>query len=49
MNLQELLDSVGLNKSELARLMGCSRSKVMRMGEEVSDEVLEVIDVSMGS
>lgn len=44
MDLQELLDSVGLNKSQLAKLMEVSRSTVMRMGDEVSDEVLTIID-----
>lgn len=43
MDLQELLDSVGLNKSELARLLGVSRSTVMRMSE-VSDEVLAAVE-----
>lgn len=44
MDLQELLDSVGLNKVQLAKLMGVSRSTVMRMGDRVSDEVLIIID-----
>ena len=44
MDLQELLDSVGLNKSQLAVLLGVSRSTVMRMKDYVSPEVLVCID-----
>ncbi len=44
MVLQELLDSVGLSKSELAKLLGVSRQTVHRMGDTVSDDVLAVVD-----
>ena len=44
LSLTELLDSVGINKSILAKLMDVSRSTVMRMGEAVSDDVLSTID-----
>lgn len=44
LSLLELLDNVGINKSILAKLMDVSRSTIMRMGDEVSDDVLAVID-----
>jgi DNA-binding XRE family transcriptional regulator len=44
MSLKELLDSVGINKSVLAKLMSVSRQTIQRMGDDVSDEVLLVID-----
>lgn len=44
MQLSELLDSVGINKTVLAKLLDVSRQTVHRMGEEVSPEVLAIID-----
>lgn len=44
LSLNELLDSVGISKVILAKLMDVSRSTVTRMGDEVSDDVLAVID-----
>ena len=44
MDLQELLDSVGLTKTQLAKLMGLSRSSITRMPAEASQEVIDVID-----
>ena len=43
-SLKELLDSVGINKSVLAKLLQVSRQTVQRMDDEVTDEVLAVID-----
>lgn len=45
MSLQELLDSVGLNKSELARLMGVSRKTITRLGDEVNDAVIKAVEL----
>jgi len=42
--LSELLDSVGINKSILAKLMQVSRQTIHRMGDDVSDDVIAVID-----
>ncbi len=42
--LSELLDSVGINKSILAKLMDVSRQTIHRMGDNVSDEALAAID-----
>ncbi len=42
--LSELLDSVGINKSILAKLLQVSRSTVMRMQDDVSEEVISVIE-----
>ena len=44
LSLSELLDSVGINKSILAKLLDVSRSTVTRMDDDVSDEVLAAID-----
>ena len=44
LSLNELLDSVGINKSILAKLLDVSRSTVMRMKDDVTDEVLAAID-----
>jgi len=44
LSLSELLDSVGINKTILAKLMDVSRQTVARMGDSVSPEVLECID-----
>ncbi len=41
--LQDLLNDAGLNKSQLAKLMGCSRSKIMRYGDHVTDQVRHVV------
>ncbi len=42
--LQELLDSVGINKVTFAKLMDVSPKTVQRMGDNVSAEALTVID-----
>lgn len=44
MSLQELLDSVGINKKQLANLMGCTPKTIQRLGDKVSDEVLACIE-----
>lgn len=44
LSLNELLDSVGISKVILAKLMDVSRSTVTRMGDDVSDDVLAVIN-----
>ncbi len=42
--LSELLDSVGINKTTLAKLMFVSPKTVQRMGDDVSEEVLQAIN-----
>lgn len=44
LKLSELLDSVGMSKTELSVLMNVSRSTIMRLGDKVTDEVLSAID-----
>ena len=44
MSLQELLDSVGINKGDLAKLMSVNRKTVSRLGDNVTDSVMVAID-----
>ena len=44
LSLNELLDSVGINQTILAKLLNVSRSTITRMNDEVTPEVLAVID-----
>lgn len=44
MKLSEELAKRSLTKTELSEMMGVSRKTIQRMGEEVSREVLAVID-----
>jgi len=46
MKLQELLDSVGMTKKELAEKLGVSPKTVSRMGDEVSPEILAMFTES---
>jgi len=44
LSLSELLDSVGINKSILAKLLDVSRQTIHRMGDNVTPEALAAID-----
>lgn len=43
-SLQELIDSVGINKKELAIILGVTPKTVQRMGDNVSEDVLSAVD-----
>lgn len=43
MNLSEELKARGVSKTRLGQLLGVSRMTIQRMGENVTDEVLEVL------
>jgi len=43
-SIKELLDSVGINQSMLAKLMDTSRSSITRMKDIASPEVIKAID-----
>lgn len=45
LSLTELLDSVGLSKKQLAKLIDVNISTVNRMGDKVEPYVLEAIDL----
>ncbi len=44
LSIRELLDSVGINQSMLAKLMSTSRSSITRMKDIASPEVISAID-----
>ena len=44
LSLQELLDSVGLSKTDLAERLGVSRMTVNRWGDDVKPEVMVLIE-----
>jgi len=44
LSIKELLDSVGINQSMLAKLMNTSRSSITRMKDIASPEVIQAID-----
>lgn len=45
LSLQELLDSKGLTKGELAEKMGVSRKTITRLGDRVTPEVEAALDI----
>ena len=44
MSLNELIDSVGITRIQLAKLMNVSRKTVTRLGDEVTPDVLKAVE-----